>query len=99
VKLKESRDSKSAEISKLEKQVNTMKTQMQECCGIKSKYLGTPSVIHNSEAAGNTARRVVPPSGGDGNPNTEAAATTARRVAPSSIGEIKLYSEALEGVK
>jgi hypothetical protein len=99
VKLKDSRDSKAAEITKLEKQVNTMKTQLEECCGSKAKYSGTPSVIRNNEPAGNTARRVAPPGGEEGNPNTETAVTTARRVAPSSCSERKLYSEAVEGVK
>jgi hypothetical protein len=99
VKLKDNRDSKSAEISKLERQENTMKIQLEECCGCKAKCRGTPSVIRNNEPAGNTARRVAPPSGGEENPNTEAAATTARRVAPSSSGERNLYSEPLESVK
>jgi len=99
VKLKASRDSKPDEISKLEKQVNTMKTQLEECRGSKAKYRGTPSVIHNNKPAGNTARRVAPPGRGEGNPNMEPAGTTVRRVASSSSGGRKLYSEAVEDIK
>jgi hypothetical protein len=55
VKLKDNRDSKSADISKLGKQVNTMKAQLEECSSRKTKDPGMPSVIHNYEPAGTTA--------------------------------------------
>jgi hypothetical protein len=99
VKLKDIRDSKSAEISKLEKQVNTMKAHLQEYCGRKAKSHGMAFVIHNYEPAGTTAGTVAPPGDGEGNPKSESAGTTARRVEPSGNGERKLYSEALDGVK
>jgi hypothetical protein len=99
VKLKDNRDSKSAEISKLEKQVNTMKAQLEERCGRNAMDHGMPSVIHNYEPDGTAAGRVAPPGGGEGNLISESAGTTARRVQPSGNGERKLYSEALDGAK
>ena len=47
-----------------------MKTQLEKCCGIKTKYHRTPS-MHNNEPAGNTAR-VAPTNEGKENHNTEA---------------------------
>jgi len=99
VKLKDYRDSKSVEISKLEEQVNTMKAQLEEYCSNKAKDCGTPSVIHTYEPAGTTARRLASTSSGEGNPTMESARTTAKTVAPSGSGESKLYSEVVDGVK
>ena len=96
VKLHVSRDSKSEEISKLEKQVDDLKAELEECRHKSAKVLGTPSSEENNESAGRSARSVAPPSGSDGKhtakvlgtpsseENHEPAGKSARRVAPPS---------------
>jgi chromosome segregation ATPase len=81
VKLHVSKDSKTDEISKLEKQVDELKAELDECRHRSVKELGTPSIEENHEPAGKSARSVAPPSGRDGK-HTESDRTTGKRVAP-----------------
>jgi hypothetical protein len=82
------RDSKIAEISKLENQVNDLKAELEGSGTAKKPE--TPSVIGNYEPCGTTA----PPGARDGKHTP--TCTAAGRVAPPA-GGTKLYSEALGG--
>jgi hypothetical protein len=92
VKLHDCRDSKTAEISKLEKQVNDLKAELEE--SRTAKNLGTPPIIGNYLPAGMTEMIMAPPGDNDGKHNP--AGTAAGRVAPPG-GGTSLYSEALGG--
>jgi hypothetical protein len=72
VKLKDSRDSKSIEISQLEMQVTEKKTKLGECSGKNAMEHGSPSVIYNHEPTGTTARRMALPGGREGKLYSEA---------------------------
>ena len=86
------RDSKTAEISKLEKQVNDLKAELEE--SRTAKKLGTPPIIGNYVPAGMIGMIMAPPGNSDGKHNP--AGTAAGRVAPPG-GGTRLYSEALGG--
>jgi len=81
VKLKVSLDSKTAEISNLEKQVNTMKTQLEECCTSKAKDRGSPchpqlgTNRDSCEESGATGRKGRKPKQGIGCDGREASGT------------------------
>jgi peptidoglycan hydrolase CwlO-like protein len=66
VKLHVSRESKTDEISKLEKEVGELKAELDECRHRTAKEFGTPSSEENHEPAGKSARSVAPSSGRDG---------------------------------
>ena len=78
------------EISKLEKQVDELKVELEDCRHKSAKVLATPSSEKNHEPAGKSARSVAPLSGRDGK-HTKTDRTTGKRLAPT--GGAKLYSE------
>lgn len=96
VKLHESSVSKTEEISKLEKQVGELKSELEVCRQRSEKALGMPSSEENHEPTGMPSGRVAQPNGRDNKP-TEPDCQTCHRVAPP--GEAKLYSEAVTSKK
>jgi cell division septum initiation protein DivIVA len=60
VKLHVSRESKADEISKLEKQVDELKAELNDCRHSAAKVLGTPFSVERHEPAGQFAVNVAP---------------------------------------
>jgi len=92
VKLHVSRESKADELSKLEKQVGKLKTELNECRHSAAKVLGTPSSVERHEPAGQSAGSVAPQCGRDGK-LSESDKMNGKTVVPTGV--TKLYSDAV----
>jgi hypothetical protein len=93
VKLQVSRECKADEISKLEKQVVELKSELNVSRQRAAKVLGTPSSEEKHELAGQSARSVAPQCGRDGK-LSESDKLNGKTVVPSGVTKL-LYSEAL----